>query len=987
MAARTSDVAVRAWAVPDYLNKPTRPPSDGASRKAWVDPGPSRWSLVFDTETLTDLSQRLRIGCYQTRQGSRLREEGLFFDPDAVSPGELDTIRAYAAEHGLKVRSRAEFVNDVFFPITYRRRGTLIGFNLPYDLARLAVDHTSARAGHPSQPKRRSPSRSMRGAFSFKLSENPHWPRVQIKRVGAAAAFIRFATPDGRHPEARNREKGGRQQNHRGYVVDVAAIAKALLGGRWSLKTLASTLHTPHQKQDVDGHGEKITPQYLDYARNDVQVTWECYASLADRYAGYALDTPLHQVFSEASIGKAHLRRLGLVPWRIVQPDVPDEIIATIMETYYGGRSECGIRRVAIPGVYLDFTSQYPTVFVLQGLWRFLIAEGVTWEREDPATVQAQLDAITVEDALDPETYKSLHALVLVEPDDDQLPIRAAYRRSGAGPLTVGQTIRQGGPAQWWCLADCIASKLQTGKAPRVLDVLRFAPGHAQPALTSIDVAGNPAYHVDPYTDDLIKRLIELRATTRAEQRDADARGDVEAATRLDAIQQGMKITANATAYGIPIEVNVVEHRTKVWSTVYRPDGSTYRTHTKRTEEPGRYFHPLIATLVASGGRLLLATAITLARQAGGAHVMCDTDGLFIAATPDGRDIPCPGGPKRLPDGTPAITTATWSAAVRDVVEPFAQLNPYDPAAVPDSILKLEDENFDPITPEQRAIECLSIAAKRYAIFTRDPDGRPVIVGKPHKRKRSEHGLGHLLRPTPDQDWITEWWTHLLCTELDIPHDEPEWFADIAAGGLTVTTPHEERAWRTYNQTRPYQQRVRPWNFAMTAHPKRLHRGTAGPRSLTAPRQSTPAQRLATLWIDRRDPANTTYLARTTITADHIPGTVPVQTYSDYFEEYRGHTEHKALDPDGKPCHAWTRGLLQPPIVEAAPELVRVGKESLPAADDDPDPSETIGPEIVYCERVCPECGRGLTDRQGHCSDRCRKRSARSGPSSGTLFP
>ncbi len=64
-----------------------------------------------------------------------------------------------------------------------------------------------------------------------------------------------------------------------------------------------------------------------------------------------------------------------------------------------------------------------------------------------------------------------------------------------------------------------------------------------------------------------------------------------------------MKITANATAYGIPIEINVVEHRTKVPVTVHRPDGTSYRTRTKHTEEPGRYVHPLVATLVASGGR------------------------------------------------------------------------------------------------------------------------------------------------------------------------------------------------------------------------------------------------------------------------------------------------------------------------------------------------------------------------------------------------
>ena len=127
-------------------------------------------------------------------------------------------------------------------------------------------------------------------------------------------------------------------------------------------------------------------------------------------------------------------------------------------------------------------------------------------------------------------------------------------------------------------------------------------------------------------------------------------------------------------------------------------------------------------------------------------------------------------------------------------------------------------------------------------------------------------------------------------------------------------------------------------------------------------------------WIDRHNRNSIGYAARTTNTADHIPGTIPVLTYRDYFTEYRAHPEHKALGPDGKLCHAWTRGLLKPPTVEAAPTLLRIGKESLPAADDDPDPSEPIGPEIIYTERVCPACGEALADRQETCSDRCRKR-------------
>ena len=101
---------------------------------------------------------------------------------------------------------------------------------------------------------------------------------------------------------------------------------------------------------------------------------------------------------------------------------------------------------------------------------------------------------------------------------------------------------------------------------------------------------------------------------------------------------------------------------------------------------------------------------------------------------------------------------------------------------------------------------------------------------------------------------------------------------------------------------------------------------------------------------------------------------MPVLTYGADFTEYRGRPEDRALGPDDQPCHAWTRGRSQPPVIEAAPDLLRIGKESLPAADDDPDPSEPIGPEIVYVERICQVCGEALTDRQEMCSDRCRKR-------------
>ncbi len=509
-------------------NKPAKPPGDAASRKAWVDPGPSRWSLVFDTETLTDLSQRLRIGCLPGAPGQPTPRRGPLLRPRLRSPrrnSRRSTTYADDAWPGA-ARPRSEFVDDVFFPIAYTRRGLLIGFNLPYDLARLAVDHTTARAGHAvpaaaaitehGDARRRSRSSCPR---------IPYWPRVQIKRVGTSAAFIRFATPDGRHPEARNRENGRPSRRTTAATSSTSPRSPrpcSAAAGR--SRTLAETLNTPHQKQDVDGHGQEITPEYLDYARTDVQVTWECYANLARPLRDLpAVARPLHRIFSEASIGKAHLRDLGLAAMaRRASRTCRHEIIATIMETYYGGRSECGIRRVPIPGVYLDFTSQYPTVFVLQGLWRFLTAQGVDVaarrprDRPAPARHDHRRRRARPRDLDERCTHScsSSPTATCCRPAPSTGPADTAHTPSAA-------PIAHGGPAQWWCLADCIASTLQTGKAPRVLDVLRFAPARPATGPAADRRRRQPRLpRSTPTQDDLIKRLIELRAITKRRQRD-----------------------------------------------------------------------------------------------------------------------------------------------------------------------------------------------------------------------------------------------------------------------------------------------------------------------------------------------------------------------------------------------------------------------------------------------------------------------------------
>src|SRR5262249_23326229 len=90
-------------------------------------------------------------------------------------------------------------------------------------------------------------------------------------------------------------------------------------GMKFSLERLSEVLQTEHRKHAYDGHGDRITADYLDYALNDTQATWECFAALRARYARFGLSKPIYQLYSGASFIKAHLQDMGIQPWRQLQ--------------------------------------------------------------------------------------------------------------------------------------------------------------------------------------------------------------------------------------------------------------------------------------------------------------------------------------------------------------------------------------------------------------------------------------------------------------------------------------------------------------------------------------------------------------------------------------------------------------------------------------------------------------------------------------------
>ena len=210
--------------------------------------------LVFDCETRTTPDQRLRFGGYQLRYQGQIWERGAFYEPEVFSEDELailhqviDDERSNSDGIPIHLRTRAEFVEEVLYRSAYAVGAQIVGFNLPFDLSRLAIRHASAR-------------RAMKGGFSLTLSED--WPHVVVKHLSQRSALIRFAG-DRPTQEAIEEEETDKQvdddgadeteQNvgpDRGYFVDVKTLAAALTSKSHSLASLSDLLKVPTPKSD-----------------------------------------------------------------------------------------------------------------------------------------------------------------------------------------------------------------------------------------------------------------------------------------------------------------------------------------------------------------------------------------------------------------------------------------------------------------------------------------------------------------------------------------------------------------------------------------------------------------------------------------------------------------------------------------------------------------------------------------------------------------
>ncbi|MDP9365599.1 MAG: hypothetical protein M3Q10_15485, partial [Chloroflexota bacterium] len=405
-------------------------------------------------------------------------------------------------------------------------------------------------------------------------------------------------------------------------------------------------------------------------------------------------------------------------------------------------------------------------------------------------------------------------------------------------------------------------------------------------------------------------------------------------------LQQFLKILANATSYGIYMEMN----RQKGTRARVRVHGlRTIEREVDGPEELGAFCFPPLATLITGGARLMLALAEHEVRRRGGRYALLDTDSLAIVATEHGGLVPCAGGPERLPGGREAIRALSW-AAVEEVRDRFRSLNPYGDR---ESILELEDENFGPCacgaghksakacTGGQRQLYAYCVASKRYALFNLGPAGEASLRAiqdaaeaedGPAVRRFSEHGLGAYEAPTNPRTgeqvakWEREVWRVLIARALGRSVELPAWAHQTALTQVRISTPEQLRWFDAYNRTakseaKPYEEAVKPFNFLGHAMPKPL---TALPDGVDGNRFClvAPAGERRR-FVNRHEPGTGCFMAG----VDFAP-----KTFADLIEEYDRHPERKFAATDGMPCRPETRGLLQDlPVV--ATGVKHVGKE------------------------------------------------------------
>jgi hypothetical protein len=881
MNSERHDIFLRALAVPrDRKDK---------SKHGGQESDGSKWpehALVFDTETRITADQALTFGVYRLCQllddCYLVTEEGVFY-ADGLPGKEIEVLQRHIDASVPDVASfppmfplysRSDFMKRVFWPALKYKGALICGLNLPFDLTRIALDWS--RGDHDEWSL--TMSRYADG------TENRNRPRITIQPIDSKKAFIKLVPPW-------KPDEWKDQGNV--HFVDLRTLAWALFNRPFSLKTLCEELKTEHQKLDHEPTG-RVTPEEIDYARQDGRCTVDALNELKWEFDQHPIGLKPHNAYSPASVAKSYLDQMG-----IIRPAekfaVPDEIIGIAMQSYYGGRSETRIRCTEVPVVPVDFTSEYPTCCALLGLFDVLTAESVTFD-DATENVRRLLKRTALKGCFKPAAWERYRFFALVKPDNDILPVRTAYNEV---TQNIGNNYLTSDAPIWFAGPDLIASMIRTGKVRHIVRAIRMVPHGKQDGMRSVSLRG--MVEIDPYQDDLFRKIIEQRKLHKSDE----------------ALYYWLKILANSI-YGFFVELNPEIQNKNVPVKVFS-GGKNFLDVSDVIENPGPWFFPPLASLITSGGRLLLAMTEACVKEKRGTYLFCDTDSLAIVASKKGGLLHIPG--------STGVRILSW-AEVQAIVDKFAALNPYNREIVKGSILNLVDANYVDFDPKKplRQLYGYSIAAKRYALYVRIGQNDIKIIDP------KAHGVGFLYPPKDSPkdwkedvpQWIYEMWDYIVRGALKLNRQKPSWLDLPQMMRLAITTYNVLEMLGEWGIARPYNFLLLPMvdpTFGYAFYRR------ANEKVLLVTEFSSKQDR----WFDIKcvniHSGKKYRMVDCTQTKNPPYNVVFPSQFARLLIEYQEHPESKSLAPDGTSCEAGTRGLLVRAHVIAG-EFRYVGKET-----------------------------------------------------------
>jgi hypothetical protein len=376
------------------------------------------------------------------------------------------------------------------------------------------------------------------------------------------------------------------------------------------------------------------------------------------------------RLYSAGGLGSSARKTMGLTSPGQKLADLPPQVLGAALGAFHGGLTEAAIVRCRLPAVVADFSSAYPTLARLLGVWKVLRAERVDVDdvTGELADWLSELAAMPWPDLLatltDPATWGRWGATVaLVRPAGEWLVHR---RRKANGEYTscMGPLFFDGLLPYSWC--DLAAAIVTSNNRPHTPKAWRAMPHGIEQGLHAVMFPGGMVFDPNDQDVDFFAFLLRFR---RASRDDATMPPYAQLRRERTAKTMGSSISyGNLARYDRPL----VEAKTDTVA-VLDPWGEIFESPTPQPEQAGPDTCPILASNVTAGCRLVMAMLRRSAAEDGVDVAAVLTDAAIIPASTGGGVVACPGGDHVTAEGSAGVRLLDRATLSR-LLRPFDRL-------------------------------------------------------------------------------------------------------------------------------------------------------------------------------------------------------------------------------------------------------------------------------------------------------------------------